>query len=351
MKKLEMLKCLLNCPDLTDEWHFSYCITRDRNDALTKEITKKRHNDSLLNPTSETALTLFFLGNMDAWKQIGTLRVLPRCFDLNRNKDPRNKDFFDMVRHSEEIYNISPSRKALWNNNRKWLKNIIICDEKEIQQSILLFEFEIMSKAFHSIKNQAFKELSFIDIREKTKWYRFDAVIILPTRKTIVFFESKFTSDITPYTKGYPFLSQMMRGLESAFLLTHHQNSLYNGWKYKYVIICPRKIVNGKVMQYQQYLNAIDESIFHYKADMRKNYERANKKIYQSYFGLFEELTPKSICSIYWDELGETLESEYPGFFSDYFDKLKKARLKKESIENIRSRFKTAGINVDGREE
>ena len=83
MTNLRWLKYLLDCNNLTDDWNLSYGITKKRSDAL---LSSPKHSDSFFNPISETALTLFLLGNIDGWKQIGTLNTLPRDKDSEWNK-------------------------------------------------------------------------------------------------------------------------------------------------------------------------------------------------------------------------------------------------------------------------
>jgi len=257
MTNLRELKYLLNCNNLTDDWNFSYGIRKSN--ALTGP---EDYHNSFFNPRSETALTLFLLGNVDRWKQIGTLKTLPR-----NNNSKWNKAFFDNIRMSQDNFDSVSLGEVLWTHNKKWKEKIFECEADALQKSNLLFEFEIMNSAFHSVQGKPFKELSFLDIRksEKTKWSQFDAVLIVPGKKLFVFFEAKFTRDITPTTKDVPYVNQIMRNLESAFLLTNHQDSLYNGWKFKYVFICPRKTYQYKLKYYSYVLDHIEETISIYK--------------------------------------------------------------------------------------
>ena len=190
---------------------------------------------------------------------------------------------------------------------KKWKEENFECEDEDIQKSILLFEFEIMNAAFHSVQGKPFKELSFLDIRksEKKKWSRFDAVLIVPNEKLFIFFEAKFNSDSTPTTKDYLFIDQIMRNLESAFLLTNHQDSLYKDWKFKYVVICPRKTYQDKLTQYCYILDSIKENISHYKEDITKKYKSSiSKGCYQKYFELFEGDSPGRIFIIFGMNLG-----------------------------------------------
>ena len=119
MANLRILKYLLNCDDLTDDWNLSYGITKRRSDALTKEKERgdNYHHDSFFNPHSETALTFFLLGNIDGWKQIGTLKTLPRDNDSNDSK--WSKTFFENIRESQDNFDSIPARDVLWTYNKK----------------------------------------------------------------------------------------------------------------------------------------------------------------------------------------------------------------------------------------
>ncbi|MEA2075050.1 MAG: hypothetical protein U9O85_04890 [Euryarchaeota archaeon] len=339
MKESDMtnLKYLLNCDYLIEDWNLSYGVTKSRSDALTRP----NHPDSFLKSHSETALTLFLLGNMDGWKQIGTLKTLPR------DKDSKwSKTFFENIRESQDNFDSTPTRDVLWMYNKKRKEEIFECEGEDIQKSILLFEFEIMNSAFHSVQGKPFKELSFLDIRGKKKWSRFDAVLIVPNEKLFVFFESKFTRDVTPTTKDYPFINQIMRNLESAFLLTNHQDSLYKDWKFKYALICPREIYRYKLKYYPYVFDHIKESIDIYNEILEKEYKSSiNKACYPKYFESFAAQIPECVFQIYWDELGTILQKKDKNFFPNYFNCLKETGLKKENIENIKRRLRDVGIN------
>jgi len=150
---------------------------------------------------------------------------------------------------------------------------------------------------------------------------------------------------MNPSTKDYPKINQIMRNLESAFLLTNHQDSRYNDWKFKYVLICPRKSSQGK--EYNAVLDSIEEYVSEYKEIIEKDYKSSiNKGCYPNYFELFERQIHDCIYKIYWDELGKILHDKDKNFFSNYFNRLKEACLREENIENIKERFRDVGINI-----
>src|SRR5262245_5628932 len=64
-----MLETVLNIRRLlAPRWYLDYGLTGDRNRTLMAPFPER---NSLKHPLSETALTLFMLGNLDGWKQIG----------------------------------------------------------------------------------------------------------------------------------------------------------------------------------------------------------------------------------------------------------------------------------------
>jgi hypothetical protein len=56
-----MLHTLLNCQSLLKDWHCSYGVTKARTTALTRAASD---SNSFFNRRSETALSLFALGNL-----------------------------------------------------------------------------------------------------------------------------------------------------------------------------------------------------------------------------------------------------------------------------------------------
>lgn len=333
MHELDVLKKLLNCDNLGKDWYVRYGLTKTREEALT-EFAK--HSDSFFNPKSETALTLFILGNIDRWKQIKTLKKLPR--DPSNRESSWGKAFFNGVRSTpESIYSASKDC-GLWNKLRR---EILDCEDTYLHEVILLFEFRIMNSAFHSIRDsqgrsRAFKELSFLNVCRNVG--QFDAVLIFPRRRSFIFFESKLSSDISIRTTHRE-TNQIIRNLESAFLLTHHPDSLYKGWDYKYVFLCPRQT---EVKLYSDVLGLIKKEISIYQQKITSEYKCS---INHRCYGLFEEFelgVSKRIFRIYWDEFGDTLKDSDPGFFQSYFD-----NLEEEQIKGIKERFGRAGILTD----
>ncbi len=209
-----------------------YGITNDRYVSLNSDSKNK---NSLDNPNSETAKTLRCFGNLDYWQQINNFSLTPRN---SEQRNDWNEIFFNNIR--KEISNhIKPKEKCdRWDNFiSKIIPDIKI---KTFKNSILLFEFELMLNAFHRINKKPFKKLSFLKIDQR-EWSNFDAILILPDVKRFIFFECKLDSDISLGTKNFPLVNQIFRNLESAYLLTNHEESLYNEWDFNYIFVCPKK--------------------------------------------------------------------------------------------------------------
>jgi len=333
MNNIEQLRPLLNCYNLTEDWNLSYGITRTKNDALTT-IIDRPHRDSFYNPnpkSAETVLTLFILGNIDKWNQVEKLNILPRKKNENSNW---NNSFFDKIQNNQNVFN-NLKKKILW---KDLLNDKIKFNNINYQESILLFEFEIMNKAFHSVDNNVFKKLSFIDINEKTEWSQFDAVLVIPNKKLFVFFEAKlkgYKDDfIKQHTDKPP---QIIRNLESAYLLTNHEKSVYKEWDFIYVFISPKDIKDRK-----KYYSMLDNVGSEYE-DILDEMQKSSS--FESYFLSFKNDISKHIIKKNWNEVGEVLKNENQNFFKNYFSNLENERsFGKEQIEIIRKRFEIAGI-------
>lgn len=334
------LYLLLNIKrEITGTWHLSYGLTEDRQSALPDSS----HNDGLTNPNSETSLTLFVLGNADNWEQIENLAVLPRTITRTGTQQnvAWNRHFFDNVR--SERNNFHPNRKKV---NHLWdvmlADNLYESDCSALNNSYLLFEFEIMNSKFHSISTGVFKKLSFFDIASKPRWSQFDALLILPTIKRLIFIESKLWSDVSETTTEYP-INQICRNLESAFLLTNHGDSLYRDWDFAYLFISPSEKYNFRTKNYETYLNIFQngeiepiESLYTNKAT--KSYRKDNNEYFDSFCGNIS----KHIYRFYWDQLGNILNNERPKFFENYFRQLSKKNIKWSST--IKEKFQKVGL-------
>ncbi len=239
----------LNITSKNPNWFLYYGITQTRYNKLNG--TGKY---GVFNPCSETAKTLCFFGNLDDWQQIDTLSPTPRKL---HNKNGWNSEFFENIRNGSSNLTKIKSKCDLWYNFIS--KNITDIKHKDFKNSILLFEFELMLDAFHEVNSEPFKKLSFLDISSfvKTKWSKFDAILILPDIKRFICFECKLDSDISRTTNDFPLINQIFRNLESVFLLTKHEDSLYSGWDFNYIFVCPKKEYEYKLTLYSYLIKDI----------------------------------------------------------------------------------------------
>jgi len=334
MTNLDTLRRILNHNDLSEKWNYSYGITETRSNAL---ILDSSHQDSFFNPkpkSAETTLTLFMLGNIDMWKQDGSLKnSLPR-YPKNSSW---NKTFFKKVRMDDDLFQKN-GVNPLWGE-------LINCDTNNVdvdfEKSILLFEFEIMNNAFHPVEYGSFKDLSFIDITPNPKWSRFDAVLIFPTNKFFVFIETKlagYDDNKTKANDNKP--NQVLRNLESAYLLTKNPKSLYFGWNFVYLFISPEEF-NGK----NEYFTMLDNAPIYYQ-DLLNNMKKSAN--YDKFFSSFRNNISSHIIIKNWNELGELLKKDDKNFFKNYLNNLRTLPedITNEQIKVITNRLLTAGIKL-----
>ena len=327
----KIIYSLLNIKSpITRTWYLTYGLTKKKRRALLNSS----HNDGLTNPTSETSLTLFVLGNIDGWEQIENLAVLPR---VQSNSD-WNGDFFDNIRG--ETSNFHPDSKKV---NHLWelVDKLDEYSRSALDDSYLLFEFEILNFKFHSISRRAFKKLSFFDISSKRKWSKFDAVLILPTIKQFIFIESKFWSDISENTSSYP-IDQISRNLESAFLLTNHKDSLYLDWDFKYLFISPSIKSQSETKKYERIINKFKDGDCNSIESPYNNANNSYRRDNNEYFDTFCKNIGKHIDRRSWNQLGKILKDEQPNFFEKYFERFGKENNELKTM--TENKFREAGL-------
>jgi hypothetical protein len=192
---------------LPNDWHRYYGITQKRSHAL---LASQSNKNSFRNPLSETALTLFMLGQLDGWKQISTLVETPR--DAG---DGWNKRLFSGMRASIDMLSRSRLLKAQWGT-----ANCVPFTNRDFSNAVLVFEFEVFNCNFNDCKSDAgrpFRGLSFLDLRagRGSPWSQYDAVLILPPERsdaygTIIGFESKLSSDCSLRTLEFVHVNQIV---------------------------------------------------------------------------------------------------------------------------------------------
>ncbi len=334
-RKLDIHRTLMGTDVLKNDWNLCYGLTQNRKESLLKE---RDHKNSFFNLNSENSLTLFIFGNLDDWIQVDDLKTKPRD-----GRSRWTQDFFDNIRAGYELYNNDNGKKKLFENLLEKSTDLADIDSRN---SVLLFEFGIMNSAFHG--GDPFRKLSFLDLSGMNRWVKFDAVLILPFEKMFVFFESKLDSDISRSTKKYPKINQIIKGLESAFLLTNHEDSLYDGWDFRYILNCPR-VINEYDLTYYNYINKYTgKNLVKYNDLINKEYPcRINESCYPQYFGGFVKEVRDKISMIYWDDLAEILCEEKEDFFVKYLDEIEDEIDGRRKYKAIKNRFKSANIDVN----
>ncbi len=330
-EELEELRTILDSPSLEEHWNRSYGLTDRRARSLIKG---EKHANSYYNRNSETALTFFLFGNLDGWKQMRNLDVKPR----DKNCVWR-EDFFSTMRENGKIYRYAPG-------SHRW-SNFLSYDKKSLDRSILLFEFEITNKAFNAHKGGTFKEHSFLDTSGLKTWSRFDAVLIIPEERKFEFFECKLDEDISRSVKRYPMVDQLIRALESAFLLTNHEKSPYRDWDFHMNFICPRVINQYGLTYYDRFIENIGDFLVRYNDILNHEYaDSIDPKIYPEYFGPFIKEVRDRLSLRYWDELADAILKDEEDFFNSYFESLKDIGIEEIYRRNIESRFRRADIKT-----
>lgn len=333
-ERLEIYRTLMGSDNLGKDWNLYYGLTQNRSRSLLKE---KDHKNSFFNTRSENSLTLFVLGSLERWQQADTLGLKPRD-----SKSRWSQKFFDSLRDREELYDRGKRRKTLF--KELLVKNFGL-NQIETSDSILLFEFGVMNSSFHN--GDTFRKLSFLDLSGMNRWVKFDAVLILPSEKLFIFFESKLDSDISRTTKNYPQVNQILRGLESAYLLTNHEDSLYEGWDFRYVVICPRVINEYSLTYYNYITNNTGKNLMRYNDLINRDYsECVNKSCYPHYFGGFVKEVRDKISMIYWNELTNYLLKRNDNFFVEYFKKIENVIDDRSKVKAVRNRLKKANVKI-----
>lgn len=303
------------------------------------------HPDSFFNSNSETALTLFMLGNLDSWSQVSSLPERPR---EETKRSSWSESFFRSFSGSKDVEDKCNERKeeGLW--DRPKIRRNLSLKKREVQKTkkILLFEFEVACGAVHCGKEKSRRNVSFLDISDKYSKVRYDAVLIIPEKKIFVFFESKLETDTSAEGEGKNRLDQVVKGLESAFLLTNHEKSRYSDWDFRYVLICPRLLDQYALTGYHHVLENVEKYIARYNDLLnRKKSSSVNEETYPEYFGKFVKEAPQKLSKVYWNDMGKVLNNDRKNFFSDYFERLERSELSERKVKSVRKRLKRAGIS------
>jgi len=328
---------LLNITQKHDDWYLWYGITRRRKDSLARCPS---HPGSFFHARNEFPLTLFMLGNIDRWKQVDNLPEKPRKNDDNSSL---SRSFFKRERNyfiDTEENNLETS---LWAS--PYISKKIGLKKEPSKEPLLLFELEGASLALHRENRESRNSISFLDVSDKRRWVRYDAVLMFPSEKLFVFFEAKHRADTDMTRKDPAKVGQIVKGLESAYLLTEHEDSVYCDWDFQYVVIFPKILDEYGLTSYRNVVDDLGEHLVRYNDLLNKvSKEDINEKTYPDYFGNFVKKATKRVSKLYWNELGEALKIEDENFLESYFKRLEKLNLSIKRVKNIQRKLREVGI-------
>lgn len=334
----EIMK-VLNMPDAKKDWFRWYGITERRKNSLLKDPS---HPNSFFKSNSESTLTLFILGNLNRWGQPSLDIEAPR--DVNSQWDP--SFFRQMTRYSESNEKLIGEDNC-WEDTR--LSSILDVENSELKKNILLFEVELYNDAVHLGSEKSKNNISFFKLKETERWVRYDALMMIPGSKKLVFFESKLQSDLSYSSGDYGYLDQLMKGLEAAHLLTEKEESPYSDWDFDYVLICPKLLDDYELTRYTKKADSIGKNLVKYNDLLNDRCgDSINDECYPKHFESFIKKTPERIHTLYWKDLGEALSYGNSKFFTEYFSRLENAGFNTEHILGIKKKFREAGIRVSG---
>jgi hypothetical protein len=136
------------------------------------------------------------------------------------------------------------------------------------------------------------------------KWSLFDAAVIVPAVERFVFFESRLGAYIGRWTTYFMYVMQVMRNLKSASFLCHHPASVYRGWDFGYVAICPRE---GFEYRLAYHAGLFDDVALHlnlFRDILTTEYATlvGQERLDRSY-DQFRQLVPGRIAVRHWDPI------------------------------------------------
>jgi len=335
-------RLLLNCPNLAPEWYLDYGITAARAAAL---LAASVHPDSLGHPGSETALTLFGLGNLDGWSQAGYFNPSPR--DELSPSQAWSRPFFEQVREGNVRFDRRPEFTTAWWDS-PFQEALLKAGAATPTNTVLLFEFEVMNAAFHTTGGQAFKSLSFFNLRTKRECCQYDVVLLLPTMRRFVFIEAKLGSDLSDASPATPSRDQVIRGLEAAYFLTRAKNSLYLGWDFSYVLLCPPASASPEDQKYARYQDpeggGLKEALAEYKELLRSTGAPAVLPERMPLWQDFWRTVRKRFTCIEWPAVFQACDRGTPGLLPQYLQRLRAAGFADHAA-SVSSRLAAAGVD------
>lgn len=225
-----------------------------------------------------------------------------------------------------------------------WVAEISGCDQENAKNAILLFEFEVRNSAV--AKDDRLCPVSFLNVSQP--WCQFDAVVLLPTQRHLIFVESKLASDMSRDTSHFPFVSQAIRGWESAFLLTKCQESVFHNWTSTTILLCPRKPFEYRTAYYAYVFSDPADHVAFYRRILEREYAQAiDRGRFDALFDEFHEKINGAVKVAHWDDLAQRLEPD-TGWISRYLTRLREGCGSdgESAYEAATRRFQLAGIGI-----
>ncbi len=333
MSLSEHIADLLNSEQLSQSWHLNYGISKDRVSSLT---SKPQDKNSFLNPKSETATTLFILGNMGQWIQVN------RSGEPPRNSRGWNPAFFESICRRYANSHTSLNVKTPL---RSWIANLLNISVEATDDGVLLFECEMRNSAL-SVGNDLCP-ISFLETAQQS-WCLQDAIVLLPKIKCLVVIESKLCSDLSRSTSEFPLISQAIRGWESAFLLTRGRESFFHGWDFKSILLCPRKSFEYQGTYYSFVFRDPTNHVAQYKNILENEYShKMNRELFDNYFEEFQASVSTSTYVVFWDDLARQISLD-ENWIDSYLSQVQEVcRRDGNAIYNAAAnRFRLAGIEI-----
>jgi len=290
---------------------------------------------------------LFALGHLDQWSQGGYFNPSPR--DELSPSQAWSRPFFEQVREGDvRLDRRSEFSTGWWDT--PFDQALRKAGVEAPTNTILLTEFEVINAAFHTTGTRPFKSLSFFDLRTSSKCCQYDAVLLLPAARRFVFIEANLGSDLSNVAAAGPSRNQVMRGLEAAYFLTRAKNSLYLGWDFSYVLLCPPVTDDEVAPSHARYLDpdgtGLKAALAEYKALLNSGASPAPMPERMPLWSDFWRTVRKRFTCIQWPEVFQACERITPGLLPQHLQRLRAAGCESEAAAMM-GRLAAAGVSLE----
>lgn len=134
-----------------------------------------------------------------------------------------------------------------------------------------------------------------------------------------------------------------MRNLESGYWLTHDPNSIYFGWHFHYVFLCPRRDFEFKSTFYAWLLwdaKSRSDAVEKYGQILAHYGPAADKTHFES----FSQIVRDEVTVLHWDQIAAVLCKGNNDFFDNYRQALQEHPECQGVLTATQNRFRRAGI-------